>query len=153
MKLSGTFTRGFLVGVGLMYLMDPTEGGRRRARVRDKGARAWHRSSRIVGKTGRDLRNRARGRIAGAVPSVPGVVDVENRLQEHETGERIPALQGGIRRGREAAWLPQSWARSIQVAAAGLGAMALVYGASRAIRERREGRHESQLAPNYAYLR
>ena len=116
-----------------MYLMDPSEGGRRRAR-------AWHRSRRIVGKAGRDLRSRARG------------LDVESRLEEHGTGERIPALQGGIRRGREAAWLPQSWPRSIQFAAAGLGAVALVYGANRALRERQEG-HESQLAPNYAYLR
>ena len=123
-----------------MYLMDPSQGGRRRARVRDKGARAWNRSRRIVGEAGRELRSRARG------------LDVEHRLEEHETGEHIPALQGGIRRGREAAWLPQSWPRSIQVAAAGLGAVALVYGANRALRERREG-HEGQLAPNYAYLR
>lgn len=38
MKVSGTFTRGFLLGAGLMYLMDPSEGGRRRALVRGKGA-------------------------------------------------------------------------------------------------------------------
>lgn len=211
MKMSGTFTRGLLLGAGLMYLMDPTEGGRRRALVRDKGARAWHRSSRVVGKAGRDLKNRARGRVAeavsrfrggdapdavieervrsklgrvvshpgavevesvggsviltgpvlrsetasliAAVQSVPGVVDVENRLEEHETGEHIPALQGGISREGGPGWMPRSWPRSVQYLAGAVGAVALVYGASRALQDRRESRDESRLAPNYAYLR
>ncbi|HET9251721.1 MAG TPA: BON domain-containing protein [Candidatus Eisenbacteria bacterium] len=213
MKISGTFTRGLMLGAGLMYLMDPSEGGRRRARVRDKGVRAWHRSSRVVGKAGRDLRNRARGRIAdaasrlrsggapdtvieervrarlgrvvshpgavevesiggavtlsgpilrsetqsliAAVQSVPGVVDVENRLEEHETGEHVPALQGGMSRKGEGgpSWLPNRWPRAVQYFAGALGAVALVYGASRAFRDRRTSRDEDRIAPNYAYLR
>lgn len=210
MKPSWSFTRGLVFGAGLMYLMDPSEGGRRRARVRDKGVRAWHRSGRIVGKAGRDLRNRARGRVAevagrfrggdapdwvieervrsrmgrlvshpgaleveavggvvtlsgpilrhethsliSAVQSVQGVADVVNRLDEHESGEHIPALQGGAPRyGEEPAW--RSWPRSVQYLAGALGAVAVVYGARKAFQGRLEGSDESRIAPNYAYLR
>ena len=122
-----------------MYLMDPSEGGRRRALVRDKGARAWHRSTRVVGKAGRNLGNRARGRIA--------------ELEEHERGERVPGLQGGISRESRRGWVPGSWPRSMQYVAGAIGAAALVYGASRALHAKREGRDEGHLAPNYAYLR
>lgn len=210
MKPSWSFTRGLLLGAGLMYLMDPSEGGRRRALVRDKGVRAWHRSNRIMSKTGRDLGNRARGRIAeaasrfqsgdapdwvieervrsrlgrlvshpGAIEvecvgghvtlsgpilrreterlvsgarSIPGVRNVENRLEEHESGERVPALQGGIRRGGGPAWLPGSWPRSLQYLASALGAVAVAYGAKRAVELRRAG-NGRRTAPNYAYLR
>jgi len=93
MKVSGTFARGLLLGAGLMYLMDPSEGDRRRSRVRDQGVRVWRRS-----------------------------------------------------------WVP-GWHRSIQYVGGALGAAALVYGATRAIQERREGREEGHLTPNYAYLR
>jgi len=41
MKPSWTFTRGFLLGAGLMYLMDPSQGRRRRGLVRDRVVRAW----------------------------------------------------------------------------------------------------------------
>lgn len=212
MKPSWSFTRGLVLGAGLMYLMDPSEGGRRRARVRDKGVRAWHRSGRIVGKAGRDLRNRARGRVAevagrlrqgdapdwvveervrsklgrlvshpgalevesvggvvtlsgpilrrethpliSAVRAIQGVVRVENRLDEHVSSEHIPALQGGApRRGGEPAWIPQSWPRTVQYLAGALGAVAVVYGARRAIQVRREDSDEGPAAPNYAYLR
>jgi hypothetical protein len=212
MKSSWNFTRGLVLGAGLMYLMDPTEGGRRRARVRDKGVRAWHRSGRVMGKAGRDLRNRARGRVAevagrlrhgdapdwvieervrsklgrlvshpgalevesvggvvtlsgpilrhethsllSAVRAVQGVVDVENRLEQHESGEHIPALQGGApRRGEEPTWIPQSWPRAVQYLAGALGAVAVVYGAQKAIQGRREASAEGPMAPNYAYLR
>lgn len=84
MKAS-TFTRGILLGAGFMYLMDPSEDGRRGALVRDRGART----------------------------------------------------------------LP----RPIQYLAGALGAVALVYGASRALRMRGESHEASPLAPNYAYLR
>jgi hypothetical protein len=211
MKASWSFTRGLLLGAGLMYLMDPSEGRRRRALVRDKGARAWNRSSRVMGKAGRDLRNRARGRIAEAVSrvrggdapdwvieervrsklgrvvshpgaievesvggqvtlsgpilrheterliseaqSVPGVRNVEHRLEEHESGENIPALQGGVGRGGEdPAWFPGSWPRSVQYLASALSAVAVAYGAKRAVEVRRAG-NSRRHAPNYAYLR
>ena len=211
MKASWSFTRGFVLGAGLMYLMDPSQGGRRRARVRDQGARAWRRSAQFVGKAGRDFRNRARGRVAeavsrfrsgdapdwvieervrsklgrlvshphavqvaaigghvtlsgpilrhetgpliSAVQSIPAVVDVENRLEEHQSGENIPALQGGWRRG-ESGWVPDNWPPSLQFLAGAVGAVAVAYGTRRAIARRRAARDEGdRLSPNYAYLR
>jgi hypothetical protein len=51
-------------GAGLMYLLDPDMGNRRRARMRDR----WTRLSRTTGDaldvTSRDVRNRARGVVA-----------------------------------------------------------------------------------------
>ena len=209
MKTSWTFARGVVLGAGLMYLMDPTRGGRRRARVRDKGSRAWRRSAQFMGKAGRDLRNRARGGFAeavsrlkssdapdwvveervraklgrlvthphavdvesvggsvtlsgpilrqetspliSAVGSIPGVVDVVSRLEEHETGEHIPALQSRPRRVEGPAWT--SWPPSLQLLAAAAGAVAVAYGAQRAIARSRAGGDEGPTAPNYAYLR
>ena len=55
---------GALAGAGLMYLMDPDRGARRRALIRDQAARARHRLAESAEATGRDLRNRARGSAA-----------------------------------------------------------------------------------------
>ena len=55
---------GLLTGAGLMYLMDPDRGARRRALVRDQAVRARHRLAEGAEATGRDLRNRAKGTAA-----------------------------------------------------------------------------------------
>lgn len=55
---------GALAGAGLMYLLDPDRGARRRALVRDQAVRARHRFAEGAEATGRDLRNRARGTAA-----------------------------------------------------------------------------------------
>ncbi len=51
-------------GAGLMYLLDPAGGRRRRARVRDRLVRVAHRTGDAVGATSRDVGNRARGVVA-----------------------------------------------------------------------------------------
>jgi len=51
-------------GAGLMYLLDPDQGNRRRARVRDQLVRARHLTEDAVDATSRDMRNRARGVVA-----------------------------------------------------------------------------------------
>jgi hypothetical protein len=56
----------FGAGAGLMYLMDPTGGRRRRAILRDKTASALHTSADMMRKRGKDLRNRATGTFAEA---------------------------------------------------------------------------------------
>jgi uncharacterized membrane protein len=55
---------GLAVGGGLMYLLDPDRGTRRRALVRDKAVRATHVLRCAADKTGRDLQHRARGTVA-----------------------------------------------------------------------------------------
>jgi len=42
MRDEAKFIGGLLVGMGLMYLLDPDRGARRRALVRDQAARAGH---------------------------------------------------------------------------------------------------------------
>ena len=51
-------------GAGLMYLLDPELGNRRRALVRDQLVRARHLTGDAVEATSRDVRNRARGAVA-----------------------------------------------------------------------------------------
>jgi gas vesicle protein len=50
-----------LLGAGLMYLLDPDAGRRRRARVRDKMIRAGHAAEEYARDTGRYMSDRARG--------------------------------------------------------------------------------------------
>src|SRR5687768_11339753 len=51
-------------GAGLMYLLDPDQGNRRRARMRDQLVRARHLTGDAMDATSRDMRNRARGVVA-----------------------------------------------------------------------------------------
>jgi hypothetical protein len=49
------------LGVGIMYMLDPRSGRRRRAVVRDKAMSYWYRTGRTLQKTSRDVGNRTRG--------------------------------------------------------------------------------------------
>jgi hypothetical protein len=51
-------------GAGLMYLLDPAQGNRRRARMRDQLRRARRVTGDAMDATSRDVRNRARGVVA-----------------------------------------------------------------------------------------
>lgn len=52
---------GAAIGAGVMYLMDPAKGRRRRALVGDKLNSAGHAAADAVTRTGRDAKNRAKG--------------------------------------------------------------------------------------------
>lgn len=67
-KQQWTLVSGLGLGAGLMYLLDPQGGSRRRAQVRDKAASAWSSGSDVVRKTSRDLGNRSKG-LAASVQS------------------------------------------------------------------------------------
>jgi uncharacterized membrane protein len=58
------------LGAGLVYLFDPKQGRRRRARVRDAVVHGAHVTADGVGKTWRDVRNRTTGLIARAERTV-----------------------------------------------------------------------------------
>ncbi|HEX9943885.1 MAG TPA: BON domain-containing protein [Thermoanaerobaculia bacterium] len=54
------------LGAGLMYLLDPQGGGRRRAVARDKTVSALKKGGETARKTSRDLGNRTKGLVAEA---------------------------------------------------------------------------------------
>jgi uncharacterized membrane protein len=65
MRDQGKLISGLVAGAGIMYLLDPDRGGRRRALVRDQAARATHKLGDGLDATARDLGNRAKGTAAG----------------------------------------------------------------------------------------
>ncbi|MEX2264258.1 MAG: SRPBCC family protein [Bryobacteraceae bacterium] len=65
MKTGTSLIAGAALGAGLMYLADPARGRRRRAMVRDKARSLLNQTRDMIGKTSRDLSNRAHGLNAG----------------------------------------------------------------------------------------
>lgn len=63
-----TFGTGLGLGTGLMFLLDPDRGKRRRALLRDKCAWSARKTGEVAQVTARDLRNRAKG-VASSVQS------------------------------------------------------------------------------------
>jgi uncharacterized membrane protein len=53
-----------MMGMGLMYVLDPDRGARRRALLRDKAVHVSHVATDMLDKSARDLKYRARGVIA-----------------------------------------------------------------------------------------
>ncbi len=69
---------GLAMGAGLMYLIDPQEGNRRRARVRDAAKHTAHTVQDAAGTASRDLSNRVAGlgaRTAAALATAAAVSD------------------------------------------------------------------------------
>lgn len=64
-----TFGVGLGIGTGMMYLLDPDRGRRRRALLRDKCVSATRKTGEGIETAARDLSNRARG-IATSIQSV-----------------------------------------------------------------------------------
>lgn len=59
-----TFATGLGIGTGLMFLLDPVQGKRRRALLRDKCISASRKTGRTVTGKARHLRNKTQGLIA-----------------------------------------------------------------------------------------
>jgi hypothetical protein len=60
-----TLISGIGLGAGLMYVLDPDRGNRRRALIRDKAARTLNKTGGAIGVTSRDLSHRTRGLVSG----------------------------------------------------------------------------------------
>ena len=59
-----TFLGGLGIGAGLMYILDPDRGARRRSLIQDKATHALHAEKDVVDKGVRDLGHRATGVVA-----------------------------------------------------------------------------------------
>lgn len=122
------------LGAASAFMLDPQQGRRRRTLLRDSIARGLREGREFGEAAARDLRARARGAAAQAraLRLVPGVKDVDDRLDVHPSAEGISALQGGTPRSGAAIDLPQSrWAPGTRAVAGGAGALLVVYGIAR----------------------
>jgi len=79
MSGKGRFLGGFLLGLGVAYMLDPDRGARRRGLVRDKAVHAGHRLADGVGATSTDLQNRASGVAAR----------LRSRLRREEVADEV----------------------------------------------------------------
>lgn len=78
------FIAGLVVGSGLMYLLDPRQGNRRRAVARDKTVSFLNRSSHLGGKYLRHFRNQLQGVMAVVGENFrPAGVVSDRKLSDH----------------------------------------------------------------------
>ncbi len=185
-----SFISGMGLGAGVMYVLDPDRGNRRRAMAQQKLFRLAHLTGDAVDKGVRDLEHRAEGlfaeaaslvrhervpddvlelrvrsklgrlachpgsieahahqgrivlagpvlrgeamHIARAIRHLHGVRGVDARLEEHDSSENFPGLQGGGERpGDKPELFQENWAPGTRLVMGGLG-MALL---ARAIRD------------------
>ncbi len=87
----GAMMMGLAVGAGLMYLLDPAGGRRRRARMRDQVLHATNLTGRAAAATGRDIAHRASG-IASRVRGTLRPEPVDDRVLL----ERVRAQLGRV---------------------------------------------------------
>jgi uncharacterized membrane protein len=85
-----TFPRGVLVGVSLMYFLDPRRGRARRARIADLAAHLRREEQRLVGKAVRDAAHRARGLVRFV--SRARQVDADDAVLEARVRARLGRL-------------------------------------------------------------
>lgn len=86
-----TFGAGIGLGTGLMYLLDPDRGKRRRALLRDKGVWAARKTGDCIEVTARDVRNRTQGIVS----------DIQSRfssepIDDGKLVERVRAKLGRV---------------------------------------------------------
>jgi hypothetical protein len=96
---------GIGFGAGLMYILDPAMGRRRRALARDKTIHCWKKTSEAVGSTARDVTNRAAG--------------LSQKLRSSFARENSPSDDVLVQRVRSRTGHVVSHPRAIDVSAAG----------------------------------
>jgi uncharacterized membrane protein len=83
------FYRGLVVGLGVMYVMDPERGRTRRALLGGKAVRAAHDVQYFFGKATRDLGHRTSGTVARAASHIR-----PDRADDDTLAERVRAKLG-----------------------------------------------------------
>jgi hypothetical protein len=83
------FTYGIALGAGTMFLLDPRQGGRRRALILDKAKRAMHEIEDAAEVGARDLAHRARGAMAE-------ITHAEEPAADRALVERVRAALGRV---------------------------------------------------------
>jgi hypothetical protein len=86
-----SFLAGTAIGAGLMFLLDPDRGARRRALARDRILSAGRHAGEDVGAKARHLRNRARGLVASARSRMQADTEEDDVI-----AERVRTEMGGV---------------------------------------------------------
>jgi hypothetical protein len=113
MNKTGYFLAGMGIGAGVMFILDPDRGRRRRALVRDKAVSAWHQSERFAGKVSRDMANRSRG----LYHETRAAITRKERSPEHKHSE-APLIR-------------ENWSPATRVIASAIGGGLAIYGLRR----------------------
>jgi uncharacterized membrane protein len=98
---------GVGIGAGLMYILDPDRGNRRRALMRDKLVSSINKTGDAIGATSRDVAYRTRGLMAGLTSAFSGgeasdeVVEARvrskmGRVVSHPSAVEVTADQGRV---------------------------------------------------------
>lgn len=102
-----TLAAGIATGAGLMFLLDPQGGTRRRARLRDKLVRVSNRGAGVADATTRDVANRTKGVVAATRarltrrPVTDDVLEARvraklGRIVSHPGAVRVTASDGRV---------------------------------------------------------
>lgn len=81
---------GLVIGSSLMYLLDPRQGNRRRALMRDRARSAASQSTVRAGKVYRHLRNK----LEGAVANLTNTLRPEGAVSDRKLYDRIRSTVG-----------------------------------------------------------
>ena len=76
-----------------------------------------------------NILSREAGNVLSCVRSVPGVAEVDNRLQVHEHAGNVPDLQGGSERhGQRSEFMQSNWSPTARLIAGAVGGGLVLYG-------------------------
>ena len=80
-----TILAGIGIGAGLMYLLDPDRGNRRRALIRDKMVKLNRQTQETVTGYAKDMQNRAKGMLHEAKSAFEPSEDTQQQQQQPST--------------------------------------------------------------------
>ena len=124
--LLGTAGLGAGLGAGLMYVLDPDKGGRRRASARHQALRALKEGRKAASKGSRKLGKQARGLIAEAGSKLrQGAVDNQMLSQVGLVAGQVLSNVRAIKRASKRAEAHERWPRRRNAIGAALGAISL----------------------------
>ena len=95
------------LGAAAMYVLDPNNGKRRRAQIKDKAVSLAHKEGEMLARAGRDLRNRVKGvapRLSAAMNRTNGdnrkladrVCSKAGRVLSHPGAVEVTAKEGRV---------------------------------------------------------
>jgi uncharacterized membrane protein len=70
-------------------------------------------------------------RVRAWVASIPGLRDLDDRLEVRDDAGRTPGLQGGVSRRARSAWMQTSWSPAVRLLAGATGSGLALYGVGR----------------------